>query len=348
MQSSTAELATSLPTLSRRSFVSRGSLGLVGSAFLPSIVEASAAFGTSHSTVRLPLSTADQTVLRWVRSYASAVRLVGSGVLGKMRDSSQAKIHILAEVEDLSLLRGTLASRLPYGDALIHTEGNTFSIDFSGTSFTIEYLLPDAFDAALAARRSRATTVFATDSLMWDPSSNGLEDPFGAAHGNSLKLIHPGVGAAAVFATMLRSYSEADSANLDFDVSFRAYRQRAMSLSGAGGGSAEAIVDELIRRLPELADTRTTQEVVSILSSHLVSSSLHRHLGIVARVVTSQFAGLRPHTPASISDAAIWLALIMAPQIRLGTATAWAAELEPSRRARFVAALTEAQALVTA
>src|SRR4051812_30894690 len=89
-------------TVSRRSFVSRSSLLLAGTALLPGV--SLSALGALGSRVAVPLSASDLAVITWVRTYASDLRIVGGGVLGKLRNSANSKTHILAKVVDLATL----------------------------------------------------------------------------------------------------------------------------------------------------------------------------------------------------------------------------------------------------
>jgi hypothetical protein len=246
-------------------------------------------------------------------------------------------------VDNLALLPAVLTRLLPFDGVLVFAKGNTFTFTFAGTEFTIENLVPAAFAAALAARSTRAaTTNFATDGVTWDPATQTLSDPFHGTGVQTLKLVNPGPEVVAVFTTLLRSLAESDAANVELDVSFAAYWRRAMGRTALTLAESEAICRELIQRLPEIADRRNASEVASLLLTPLVTGSLRRQLRLVASTVVAQFATLRVQTPAAVSDAGVWLAVLLAPQLRLGTAGIYAGGLAPQKQARFVAALAEA------
>lgn len=326
--------------ISRRSLLSRGSTLLTGCVLLPA---AGLAATVLPPTASVPLSPADEVVLQWVRSYASAVRFVGSGVVGKLRGSAQPTTHLLAQVDNLALLPAVLTGHLPFDGARVFAKGNTFTFTFAGTEFTIENLVPAAFAAALAARASRsATTNFSTDGVTWNPATHTLSDPFHGTGVPSLKLVNPGTNMAAVFTTMLRSLAESDAANVGLDVSFNAYWSRVMARSSLTVAESAGILRELIRQLPELADRRTAAEIRALLLSPMVTSTLWRQLRLVSTAVVAQFAALRASAPATVSDAGVWLAVLLAPQLRLGTAGVFASGLAPEKQARFLAALAEA------
>jgi hypothetical protein len=295
-------------------------------------------------TASVPLSPADEVVLQWVRSYASAVRFAGSGVVGKLRGSAQPTTHLLAQVDNLALLPAVLTGPLPFDGAMVFAQGNTFTFTFAGTEFAIENLVPAAFTAALAARASRsATTNFATDGVTWDPATHTLSDPFHGTGVPSLKLVNPGTNMAAVFTTMLRSLAESDAANVELDVSFTAYWRRVMARTGLTVAESAGVFRELIRRLPEIADRRPAQDVRTLLLTPMVKNTLWRHLRLVSSTVVAQFTTLRASTPATVSDAGVWLAILLAPQLRLGTAGVFAGGLAPEKRPRFLAAWEEAK-----
>jgi hypothetical protein len=329
--------------ISRRSLLSRGTTFLTGAVLIP-FAEISAV--TARLTASVPLSAADELVLQWVRSYASGVRLAGSGIVGKLRGSEFPATHLLARVDNVALLPAVLTGPLPFDGAKVYSQGDTFTFTFAGTEFTIENLLPDAFAKALAARSARAGTNFATDGVLWDPATHALSDPFHATGVKTLKLINPGTDVVAVFATLLRSLAESDAANVQFDASFTAYWRRAMGRTSLTVAETALILRELVQRLPELADRRCSNDIASLLLTPLVTSGLRRQARLVAPAIVAQFASLRASTSPEISDAGIWLALLLGPQLRLGTAGALAGGLEPEKQGRFYAALTEAEQLV--
>jgi hypothetical protein len=294
-------------------------------------------------TAAVPLSPADEVVLQWVRSYASAVRFAGSGVVGKLRGSAQPATHLLARVDNLALLPAVLTGPLPFDGAMVFAQGNTFTFTFAGTEFTIDNLVPAAFTAALAARSARATTNFATDGVTWDPLTQTISDPFHGTGVKSLKLVNPGTNMAAVFTTLLRSLAESDAANVELDASFTAYWRRIMARTSLTVAESAGILRELIRQLPEIADRRPAQDVRALLLTPMVKNTLWRQLRLVSATVVAQFAALRANTPATVSDAGVWLAILLAPQIKSGTAGLFAGGLAPEKRPRFLAAWEEAK-----
>lgn len=331
--------------ISRRSLISRGSILLTGVVLLPT-AGSFAASTSSQPRAALPLSAADKIVLQWVRSYASAVRFAGSGVVGKLRGTDQPATHLLAQVDNLVLLPGVLTGPLPFGGARVFAKGNTFTFTFADTEFTIENLLPAAFTAALAARAARSvTTNFATDGVTWDPATGTLADPFHGTGVTSLKLVNPGTNMAAVFTTLLRSLTESDTANVALDASFNAYWRRIMARTSLTVAESAGILRELVRQLPAIADRRTTQDVRSLLLTPMVKNTLWRQLKLLSAAVVAQFDVLRASTPSTVSDAGVWLAVLLAPQIRLGTAGVFGAALPPEKQGRFYAALAEAAKL---
>jgi hypothetical protein len=331
--------------ISRRSLLSRGTTFLTGVVLLP-VAGFSAASTPARLTASVPLSAADELVLQWVRGYASAVRFAGSGVVGKLRGSEFPATHLLARIDHVALLPAALTGQLPFGGAKVFSHGDTFTFTFAGTEFTIENLLPDAFAAAVAARSARAATNLATDGVTWDPATHTLSDPFHATGVKTLKLVNPGANVVAVFATLLRSREESEAANIEVDVSFAAYWRRVLGRTSLTVAEAGGIGRGLIQQLPELAERRTADEIASLLLTPLVASSLRRALRLVAPAVVAQFASLRASTPATVSDAGVWLAILLAPQLRLGTAGVFASGLEPEKQGRFYAAVVEAAEII--
>jgi hypothetical protein len=291
------------------------------------------------------LSLTDQIVLSWVRAYASAVRLAGSSVVGKLRGTNFPATHLLARTENPALCSAELTDRLALEGVKVYAQGNALKFTLQETEYTIEMLVPAAFVAALAARGARATTNLATDGVTWDPATRTLSDPFHGTGVKTLKLVNPGADGVAIFVTLLRSLAEADAANVQPDVSFTAYGRRVLSRTVLVPAEAAAISRALIQRLPEIADRRPPAEVAALLQTTLVASSLALDLRLVASAVVAQFSVLRAQVPATVSDAGVWLAVLLAPQLGLGTAGVFAGGLAPEKQQRFLAALGEAKSI---
>lgn len=85
--------------------------------------------------------------------------------------------------------------------------------------------------------------------------------------------------------------------------------------------------ETFLRQLATLADKVTPSQMQAILRSRAVATALHKVLGIDVSGVIAQFESLRASTGADVSNAALWLALLLAPEIGSetadGAATTW-------------------------
>ena len=124
--------------------------------------------------------------------------------------------------------------------------------------------------------------------------------------------------------------------------------------TGAGSWAAPSVTAadsaalsrEFIQNVPEIADRRGVDQIVSLLRTTLVSIILRRQSGLDVPTVVAQIYALRASTPATVSDAGVCLAVLLAPQLRLGTAGVFMGGLAPEKQARFVAALAEATKII--
>jgi hypothetical protein len=331
---------------SRRRFLKGASAIVSGTALLPA-TGLSALVRARHYTRAVPLSDADQSVLAWVKGYATDVRLAGVGIIGKLRRSRRARTHILAEVPSAATLQAALSGALPFGPISLFTSGNAVTFTLDGTEFTIDNFLGDDFAAALDALLTRAGVTFATDGLTWDPDTNDLSDPF-RAFGAAIKLVNPGIGLDALFAVALRGYNEAKAANLGFDVSFSAFRHRVFSARGARTAFSGAVARQFVEQLPDLTELLNGDQLAAIIGSPLVAGVLFKELGIQVGPLVAEFKQLRAFNVIDISDAALWLSQLLQDQIDSGTADAWGANLNHFRQTRFRAALAQARQVVRA
>lgn len=281
-------------------------------------------------------------MLAWVRGYATEVRLAGASVLGKLRKSKRLRTRIIAAIPSGDALQAALGGALPFGPISLYTSGNTVSFTLDGTDFTIDNLLPDDFTAALAALLTRAGVTFATDGLTWDPTTSDLSDPFGALSA-VLKLVNPGIGLQSLFDTVLKSWDEANIANVTFDVSFRAFRQRIFSLRSARSPLAADLGQQLAEELPGLTDLLTLPQLVLVLDTPLIAGVLLKAFGVRIGPLLAEFKLLRALNGTDFSDAAILLAQLLQDQINLGTADVLGAGLDRFGQLRFRAALAQAR-----
>ncbi len=335
-------------TTSRRHFLHRASLFLSGAALASpvSLLEAAVppARNIRRFTAEVPLSAADQTVLDWVLTYAAEVRLVGAGVLGKLRGSERRRTRILASIPAFATLDAALEGILPFGEEQLFANGNTLTLELDGTEFTIINLLGPDFEAKLGALLKRVVN-FATDALTWDPATGELTDPFGATVTEALKIVNPGGNLAELFATLLRGITEAEVAKLEPGPSYKAFRRRVLGVANARPAIRQQITRRLLAALPDISEILSDSAVAALLASPLLTGGLRSILGLQPSQLFAQFASLhmaQSHTAAG-ADSGLWLALLLAKPLAHGTADAWYSGQDRFEHARFRRALAAAR-----
>lgn len=313
------------------------SLAVLAVAFVPSLAPA-AAKGVRVRPV--PLGTADQDVLQWISGYSSKVRLVGGGILSRLHGGSSG-LRILVEVRDMQALEEALTGVIPFSG--IQARGNSLLFSASGVSFTVENLTPDLFAKQLASVVSAKKIAFAHEALSYDPATERLVDPLGAASAATLKLVYAGSGIPAAFRTLLCAWIEADELSLALGPSFVKLKKRVLGVRGNRAGLALPVVAALVEQLTSLADALSTEKIESLLRSPLVSTAVSRILGVDIQTVVDQFAALRGEVSAGDGDAVAWLASLLSQQLTDSTLPDWLSSLDPVRAYRARAALAEAR-----
>lgn len=306
--------------LNRRSFIGLGSLLACGTALSPASLLAAPAPRILRGG--LPLRAGDETVLALVKRYASQVRIVGASVLARIRTAGLRKLHVLAEVQDLSALQAVLPTA---GVGEIYVKDNTLSFTVGDVDAVVENLLPAVFAARLVAMGKPAGNAFAHDALSYDPASKLLSDPF-AARSTGIRVINKTFGGAAALEVVLRGISESVELGVPASADFVAWKARILQQI-AKPADSEALAEKFLQNLALLADKLPAAAFLALLRTRLVSTALKLVFGIEVAVVISQFKELRGSNGGDVPNSALWLAVLLAPEIQSngadGAATTW-------------------------
>lgn len=307
----------------RRSFLKAGSFVACASALVPAWAAAALPKTTRVLDAALPLDPAVLAVLKFAASYSGDARLVGAGVFAAVRGMRPHGVRVLVEAADLARFETALAG-LPFSGAYAQANGLSFTLD--GIEFTLENLLPASFAQALAQLYASKHTAFAHDALSYQPATRQLSDPFAAAKGAVLKLVNRTLAGAPALDAALRGIVDAQDLGLTQGADFAAWLRRVLQMltrDSAAGVTAETF----LRQLATLADRVPPAQMQSILRSRAVATALHKVFGIDVPGVIAQFDRLRVSTGAGVSNAALWLALLLAPEVGSesedGAATTW-------------------------
>lgn len=265
----------------------------------------------------LPLRVGDNQALDFVRGYSSQVRIIGASVLGRIRATGLRALHILAEVSDLSVLDDALPSGT-VGE--IFSAGNTISFTCGDTDATVENLLPEEFAARLAALAKRGGNAFAHDALSYDPATNLLTDPFGG-RGGEVRVINRTFGGNAALEVSLRGTFEASQLGLPLGENFGPWRARILRQITKAANAPE-FAETFLSSVAALAEKLPFPAMAALLRSRLISTALQQVFGIDTAAAIAAFQEQRPTAGADVSDAALWLSILLGAVIAADPSTA--------------------------
>ncbi len=265
----------------------------------------------------LPLRAGDTQALDFVRRYSSQVRIVGASVLGRIRATGLRALHILAEVPDLSSLQAALESA---GIGELYADGNVISFTIGDVDATVENLLPDVFAARLASMAKRAGNAFAHDALSYDPATNLLSDPF-TARGSEVRIINRTFGGSAALEVSLRGTFEASQLRMPLGNNFGPWRTRVLRQI-AKAANAPELASTFLSSLAALAEKLPFHGFQALLRSRLIATALQETFGIDTSAAIATFIEKRPLTSSEVSDAALWLSILLGSEINNGSVAA--------------------------
>ena len=194
----------------------------------------------------------------------------------------------------------------------------------------------------------RGANAFAHDALAYDPATQRLSDPFGARVG-ALRVVNRTFGGSAALDVAMRGTIEAKQLGIAAGEDFSMWKGRVLRQI-AKSADARKLAGNFLQKLATLADKLPTAQVEAVLRSRLVSTALQQVFGIAVEKVIADFETARATTGGEISNAALWLSLLLAPEIASnaadGAATTWLQRGSRFEVLRSRAALAQARGLV--
>jgi hypothetical protein len=107
---------------------------------------------------------------------------------------------------------------------------------------------------------------------------------------------------------------------------FANWQTRNLAL-GANVGTAQALVETFLGKLATIAEKTPPDSIRALLRTRALSSALLRVLGVKVAAVIAEFDRRRTELSGEFSNAALWLALLLGPEIESeaadGAATTW-------------------------
>lgn len=306
-------------SLNRRSFVQTSLAAACG-------VVAGPAVGWSAAAIRRALSfgATEQEVLDFTQPYASQVRLIGRGVLEKLRGHAPKSAHFLVSVSDPATLQTALSGQIPFTNAF--SSGNTLSGVSGGTELILENVLPEVFASRTVALARAASNVFGYDGLTYNPATQQVIDPFGAATASTANLVNPTLHGPAALDAAIRGIVDRQILGMAPHAGLSRWQVRTLA-APTPASAAQITAGIFFQQLASLADSLPISTTVAVLKSKAVASALKQVFGTNAASVATQFQHLRPAFGSTTSNAALWLALLLGPELESnladGAAMTW-------------------------
>lgn len=292
---------------SRRTFLRAGAAAAVAGLIAPGI-SAGAVIARQQT---LPLTETEQAVLDFARTYGARVRFVGIGVLEKLRFGSAKHLRILVELDELGKFEAALPA-FPFAGA--YAEGSQLTFEAGGAEFTLENLPHGAFNERRLVLSKARGIAFAHDALSYDPASETLVDPFGAARATVIKSVNRTFGSITGLEVILRGYIEAHQLQMKLGADFHQWKNRLLRLA-ARSKDATAIATEFLRQLATAAEVLPADTIKEILRSRSVKTALAQTFGLDVEVAIAAYDALRAAQPGSVSNSAVWLSVLLKTEL---------------------------------
>ncbi len=273
--------------------------------------------GAATSVIDLPINDAEQTLLNFIATYGGSVRLAGAGILEKLRYGGAKRLNVFVELDDLARFEGALA-QFPFTGA--YASGSTLAFSAGGTEFTLENLPTRTFGERRAKLIHARYIAFAHDALTYDPASRRLSDPFNATKSKTVRSVNRSFGAIDGLKVVLRGYVEAEQLGMSLGVDFHRWEARLLKLM-ARDKDAAVIASIFLNQLATTAEFLPTETIQSFLRSSSVKSAISKSLGLDTEAAIAAFDARRATEPGSVSNAAIWLSILLDAELREETAT---------------------------
>ncbi|MGC3988451.1 MAG: hypothetical protein QM796_01955 [Chthoniobacteraceae bacterium] len=325
---------------SRRQFIHRSLLATGAALFLKSGPLALAGEASSFS-----LDATDAAALAFIRRYTANTIFTGGSVAARRQGLTAASTSLIAEVKDFALLAHTLSGSDAQALGGLYAEGSQVAFTLGGRSFEVENLSSDTF----AARRANFTTcrdlTFAHEAQQFSPASGTISDPLHSQ--NKLTLLRSRKSLAARLADVINGHLATKQFGLQPDDAFKIHQKTLVENIANRFNTASEVMTVLTGNVVAMADMVSSQFIINLLQTPLLSSAFTKAFGLRTGRVISQFKSLRSSTGSDTSDAALWLALTLSPQIEDNTVDPWIETTSRSRTLSARKALGQARSIIT-
>ncbi len=320
----------------RRSFLVHCGLAAAGTVFLPVLVPSAAGLQAADllsAQSSAQLTGSDRQLLRLLSAYGSDVYFWGGQVFTRATGIGQkdGTTHLLVRVADYSQLMAFLHSDAEKTLGTVRATSNTLNFTYQGTAYTVTNEGAEGFTKAISgggvSRQHLSdgdVALFAHESVLYHPSTDTLSDPNLLLKKHSIDLAEtPTGGLRAQFQTLVHGWLESRSTGLKLGKKFTTFQDELLA-SVPTDKAAEKVAKSLLANISLLAASFDVDALRPLLTSPLVSASLKAALGLDAETVLADVAKLRGELASGdYTDAALWLAGLLGPQIKDGTLGEW-------------------------
>ena len=273
--------------------------------------------GAASRVIDLPINETEQALLDFIATYGGSARLAGAGLLEKLRYGGAKRLNIIVELDDLANFAAALA-QFPVPGA--YANGSILAFSAGGTEFTLENLPTQTFGERRAKLSHARYIAFAHDALNYDPATRRLSDPFDAAKSRTVRSVNRSFGAIDGLKVVLRGYVEAEQLGMSLGADFHRWETRLLKLM-ARDKDAAGIASIFLNQLATAAEFLPTETIQSFLRSSSVKSAISKTLGLDTDIAIAAFDARRATEPGSVSNAALWLSILLDAELREEAAT---------------------------
>ena len=298
----------------------------------------------SGLTRRIPgamFDRVDRVVLGVIGKYSSDILMHGGAVAAKLAGIAPGNTHFIARVDDFNALSNTLVSlSQENGVGHVYTHGNIVLFTRENRRFSVENLDPALFSTRIAELNAGANLVFAHESLFVQAADGIPHDPLST--GSELRLMKKESAPSAALNDVINGWIAIHDYGLTPSADFLAFENDL--LDSQVSEPALPIVREFLRKLDPMAQSLPPEKIAALLNSPFLSSAFARSLQVDTAATVNQF--FRNRTDSLDADSALWLALLLAPQISDGTVCAWINPGCPRDRHALLTTLSKARSIV--
>lgn len=139
-------------------------------------------------------------------------------------------------------------------------------------------------------------------------------------------MVNPTIAGGAAVGVAIRGRLESGRLGMSQGGVFALWQARNLGL-GANAKTAQALTEVFLSKLATIAEAITPAAMKALLRTRALSSALLRVFGVKVADAIAEFERPRPENSGEFSNAALWLALLLGPELESeaddSAATTW-------------------------